>query len=179
VVTQPRIFIAKDGRRVVIRSIKWEDLDDAVEFINSLADEGAEILRTERVTRDQETDWLGRRLARIAKGEIIDVVAEADGKMIANSEVEKRTGMMSHLGYIGLAIKNGYRGIGIGTAIMRALIEESRMAGLRVLFLDHFETNKVAKGLYEKVGFKEAGRIPKAIRRDGTYTDLVRMVLEL
>ena len=178
-VTQPRIFIAKDGRRAVLRSIKWEDLDDAVEFINSLADEGVDIYRAQRVTRNEEADWLGRRLARIEKGEIIDVVAEVDGKVVANSEVEKRTGVMSHLGYLGLAIKSGYRGIGIGTAIMQALVEESRMAGLKVLFLDHYETNKVARELYEKVGFKEAGRIPKAIHRDGTYTDLVRMVLEL
>lgn len=178
-VTQPRIFIAKDGRRVVIRSIRWEDLDDAIEFINSMTDEGADILFNKKVTRNEEADWLGRRLARIEKGEIIDAVAEVDGKVVANSEVEKRTGMMSHLGYIGLAIRTGYRGIGIGTAIMKTLIEESRTAGLRVLFLDHFETNKVAMGLYEKVGFKEAGRIPKAIHRDGTYTDLVRMVLEL
>jgi len=179
VVTQPRIFIAKDGRRVVLRSIRWEDLDDAIEFINSMADEGAEILRTERVTRNEEAEWLGRRLARIEKGDIIDAIAEVDGKVVANSEVEKRTGMMSHLGYIGLAIRTGYRGIGIGAAIMKALIEESRMAGLKMLFLDHFETNKIARGLYEKVGFRETGRLPKAIHRSGTYTDLVRMVLEL
>jgi ribosomal protein S18 acetylase RimI-like enzyme len=178
-VTQPRIFIARDGRRVVIRSIRWEDLDDAIEFINSLADEGAEIYRTQRVTRSEEADWLGRRLARMEKGELIEAVAEVDEKVVANSEVEKRTGVMSHLGYVGLAIRSGYRGIGIGTELMKALIEESRMAGLKVLVLDHYETNKAARGLYEKAGFKEAGSIPKAIHRDGTYTALVRMVLEL
>ena len=178
-VTQPRIFIAKDGRRVVIRSIRWEDLDDAIEFINSLADEGAEIYRTQRVTRSEEADWLGRRLARMEKGELIEAVAEVDGKVVANSEVEKRTGVMSHLGYLGVAIRSGYRGIEIGTELMKILIEEARMAGLKVLILDHYETNMAARGLYEKVGFKEAGRIPKAIHRDGTYTDLVRMVLEL
>jgi len=110
------------------------------------------------------------------KGELIEAVAEVDGKVVANSEVEKRTGVMSHLG---VAVRSGYRGIGIGTEIMKTLIGEARMAGLKVLILDHYETNKGARGLYEKVGFKEAGRIPKAIHRDGTYTDLVRMVLEL
>jgi ribosomal protein S18 acetylase RimI-like enzyme len=176
-VTQSRIFIAKDGRRVVIRSIRWEDLDGVIEFINSLADEGFE--STQRVTRSEEADWLGRRLARMEKGELIEAVAEVDGKVVANSEVEKRTGVMSHLGYLGMATMSGYRGIGIGTELMKTLIEEVRMAGLRVLVLDHYETNTVAKRLYEKVGFKEAGRIPKAIHRDGTYTDLVRMVMEL
>jgi len=177
VVIQSRIFIAKDGRQIVIRSIRWEDLDGAIEFINSLADEGFET--AQRVTRSEEADWLGKRLARREKGELIEAVAEVDGKVVANSGVEKRTGAMSHLGYLGMAIMPGYRGIGIGTELMKVLIEEARLAGLKVLFLDHYETNKAARGLYEKVGFKEAGRIPKAIHRDGTYVDLVRMVLEL
>ena len=174
-----RTFRAKDGRSVVLRSVRWEDLDDLIEFIDSLADEGVDILRTERVTRDEEAEWLGRRLARVDKGELIDAVAEVDGKIVANSEVQKRTGMMSHIGDLGIGIKSGYRGIGIGTEIMKTLIDESKHVGLRVLVLDHFTTNKPARALYEKMGFKETGRIPKGICKKGKYIDLIRMVREL
>src|SRR3990170_9049704 len=109
---------AKDGRKVVLRSIKWEDLDDCIDFINSLVEEGAEILRDTKVTREEEADWLGARLARVEKGQLIDVVAEVDGEMVANSEVEKRSGFMIHVGYVGIAIKSRYRGIGIGTKLL-------------------------------------------------------------
>ena len=174
-----KAFKAKDGRNVVLRSVKWEDLDDLIEFIDSLADEGADILRTERVTREEEAEWLGGRLARIDKGELIDAVAEVEGKIVANSEVQKRTGMMSHIGDLGIGIKSGYRGIGIGTEIMKTLIEESRHAGLRILVLDHFATNKPARALYEKTGFRESGRISGGICKNGKYVDLIRMVREL
>lgn len=174
-----RAFAAKDGRKVILRSVRWEDLEGLIEFIDSLADEGADILRTERVTREEEAEWLGRRLARIDKGELIDAVAEVDGKVVANSEVQKRAGMMSHIGDFGIGIKSGYRGIGIGTEIMRTLMEESKNAGLRILVLDHFATNKPARALYEKMGFKEEGRIPKGICKNGKYIDLIRMVREL
>jgi ribosomal protein S18 acetylase RimI-like enzyme len=173
------IFTAKDGRKVVLRAIRWEDLDDCIDFINSLVEEGAEILRDVNVTREEEADWLGNRLARIEKGQLIGVVAEVDGKMIANSEVEKRSSFMSHMGYLGIAIKKGYRGIGIGTKLMQTLINESKKMGLEILVLDVFDVNQPAKALYKKMGFKEMGRIPKGIHKNGRYMDLVRMTREL
>ena len=176
---ESRTFKAKDGREVVLRSIRWEDLDDCIQFINSLVEEGADILRDTKVSREEEADWLGKRLASVDKGELIDIIAEVDGKMVANSEVEKRSGLMSHVGYLGIGIKANYRGIGIGTRIMQTLKEESKKAGLKILVLDAFATNKTAQALYRKMGFQDAGRIPKAICKNGKYIDLIRMTLEL
>lgn len=145
-----RTFVAKDRRRVILRSIRWEDLDDCVEFINSLVEEGADILKDTKVSREEEAEWLGKRLARIAKGELVDVVAEVNSSIVANSEVERREGTMNHVGYVGIGIRSGYRGIGIGTKIMETLIRESRKIGLKILVLDVFDSNKTAKGLYKK-----------------------------
>ena len=175
----PRIFTAKDGRKVKLRSLRWEDLDDCIEFINSLIDEGSDIAKETKVTRDEEADWLGKRLASVEKGELVDVVAEVDGKMVANAEIGRRRGNMSHVGDFGVGIRAGYRGIGIGTELMRLLIEQARRIGLKTIVLDVFETNSTAKGLYEKAGFKENGRIPKGVYKSGKYIDLIRMVQEL
>ena len=176
---KPKVFTAKDGREVVLRSVKWEDLDDLLELINSLVKESADITRTKKVTRPEEAEWLGRYLARIEKKEIINCAAEVDGKVVANSEIGKREDPMSHVGSFGIAIKQGYRNIGIGTHIIRALVEESKRARLRILVLEVFDTNKIAKHLYQKMGFKEAGRIPKGVYKNGEYLDDIRMVLEL
>jgi ribosomal protein S18 acetylase RimI-like enzyme len=86
---------------------------------------------------------------------------------------------MSHVGYLGIGIKADYRGIGIGTQIIQMLKEESKKAGLKVLVLDAFATNKTALALYRKMGLQDAGRIPKAIHKNGKYIDLIRMALEL
>ncbi len=174
-----REFAARNGKRVTLRKPRWEDLDDLLDFINSLVEEGADILRETPVTREEEAEWLGKRLASIEKGEIIAVVAEVDGKVVANSEVMKRGGLMSHLGVLGIAVKKDYRGIGIGRKLMETLIEESRKAGLKVLVLDVFDSNTVAKNLYIQMGFKDAGRIPKGVFKKGKYIDLLRMILEL
>jgi len=172
-------FHAKDGRRIVLRAPRIGDLDDFLELINSLVDEGAEIPVESRRTREAEADWLGRLLADIEKGSAICVVGEVDGKLIANSEVRKGTGRRAHVGGLAIALKDGYRDVGIGTEMMRLLIEESRKTGLRLLCLSVYESNLRARHVYEKVGFREVGRIPKAICKGGQYLDEVVMALEL
>jgi len=175
----PKTFVARDGRKVTLRSLRWEDLNDCIEFINSLVDEGSDIALETKVTRDEEADWLGKRLASMEKGELVDIVAEVDGKMFANAEVGRRRGNMSHVGDIGIGIRAGYRGIGIGTLLMKTLINQGTKMQLKTLVLDVFDTNKTAKGLYEKVGFRENGRVPKGIYKNGRYIDLIHMVQEL
>ena len=54
-----RRFTAKDGRGVILRAPRWEDLDDLLDFINSLVDEGVDISRDKKVTREEEANWLG------------------------------------------------------------------------------------------------------------------------
>jgi hypothetical protein len=37
-------FTAKDGREVILRTPRWEDLDELLGYINSLAEEDLEVL---------------------------------------------------------------------------------------------------------------------------------------
>lgn len=76
-----KTFNAKDGRKVILRTLKWEDLDDFVEFINSLLEEGADIFTNKKVTREQETNWLSRQLAETEKGNKFVLLAEVKGKV--------------------------------------------------------------------------------------------------
>jgi len=170
-----REFVAKDGRKVILRALKWEDLDDLLDFINSLVEEGANILRTEKVSREEEIEWLSGVFKRLEKGEIFCVAAEVDGHLVANSEIVRGVGYSRHVGFIGIAIKKGFRSIGIGTEMMRELEEHARKIGLKVLTLSVFANNQHAINLYRKMGFVETGRVPKRFFKDGAYIDEIIM----
>jgi len=175
-----RNFFAKDGRKVVLRTPKWEDLDDFLELINSLVEERADTLRTERVSKEEEVDFLSKVLSRLEKDEMFYLVAEVDGKVVAVSEISKRGGYEKHVGVIGIAIRNGFRDLGIGTEIMKTLVEQTQKMGLKVLTLSAFATNKPAIHVYEKVGFVQTGTIPKKHFKEGKYIDeiILTKVLE-
>lgn len=172
-------FTAKNGKEVVLRTPRWEDLDDLVEHINSLVDEGAEILRDVKVTRDQEAEWLEERLADLEEEKRLFLVAEVDGKIVGTSTVVKRRGFSSHVGDLGIAIGKDYRNKGIGTVMLETMISEARNTGIKTLFLRVFATNKVAHRLYEKMGFKETGRTPNIFYKDGKYIDETTMSKEI
>jgi RimJ/RimL family protein N-acetyltransferase len=169
-------FTTKDGQEVILRSLKWEDLDDCLTLINTLIEEQADIILGDPINRDAEIEWLSTRLAAIEKGEFVHVVAEVDKRMIANSELHIKTGLRSHVGDMGIIVLKEYRDIGIGTEMLTQLIAQARKRGLKILTLGVFETNKRAKHVYEKLGFRECGRIPSEIFKNGQYIDHITMV---
>ncbi len=58
-------------------------------------------------------------------------------------------------------------------------MEQARLMKVTILTLSVFATNKRAIHVYEKVGFKEAGRIRKGIYRKGQFIDRIIMTKEL
>ena len=175
-------IVLEDGRKAVLRAPDWHDLDDFLSLINELVDEHADILRSTHSSHSEEAEWLGDRLTAIEKGNLIALVADIDGRVLASADIAQRTPENpehSHVGVLGIAILKNAREIGLGKVLMDSLLQLAKQTGLKVIILDVFATNAVARRLYEKVGFVEVGKIPKAINRDGKYIDLIRFAIEI
>ena len=85
-------------------------------------------------TLEAEAHWLSNKLAEIALGNQISVVADVGGKLVGNSEVTRGRGGDEFLhGNLGIAVSKKYRDVGIGSKMMRVLVGESRKAGLKTL----------------------------------------------
>jgi RimJ/RimL family protein N-acetyltransferase len=166
-----RKFSAKNGQEVILRTPQLKDLDELMKLINSLVDEKAEIANTKKVTREQEAEWLRKMLMRLEKDELFFLVAEVDKGLVASSDIYIQSGDESHVGVLGIVIKSGYRDFGIGTQMMKTLMEQAAALGLKLLMLQVFATNRRAIHVYEKLGFAHSGRIPKKHFRDDQYKD--------
>jgi RimJ/RimL family protein N-acetyltransferase len=170
-----RTFRTQDDLSVVLRMPVWEDTDDLMELINSIVEEGAEIGRSEKVSREDEIDWLSDLLARIEKGKAFMMVADIAGQIVASADINQLRGYEKHVGTVGIVVEKGFRDRGIGTEIMRTVIDQARKMQLRLLTLCAFASNSRALHVYEKVGFVQTGMIPKKYFKDGVYTDEVIM----
>jgi ribosomal protein S18 acetylase RimI-like enzyme len=180
-----RQFKTENDQQVTLRSIRWEDLPDCVEYANRLVDEREEdpnfgILLDTRQTLESEAEWLASRLASMEKGDLVSVVAEVGGKLVANSEVARsRFRDELHHGKLGISVHHDYRNLGVGSEMMKTLVEESRKAGLKTIELEVFASNSRAIHVYESAGFRQVGRIPKKIYRKGNFIDGIIMWIEL
>jgi RimJ/RimL family protein N-acetyltransferase len=83
-----------------------------------------------------------------------------------------------HTATIGIAISPEWRGQGVGTALMQALIDYARAGGvLKRLELDVISTNERAIHVYRKLGFVDEGFHPRRLFKDGSFHDNLSMAL--
>jgi RimJ/RimL family protein N-acetyltransferase len=104
-------------------------------------------------------------------------VAEVDGGLVGQISVSLRPYGVCELGML---VAAGWRGRGVGTALVRTGLDWAREAGAHKVALQVWPHNEAAIGLYRKFGFVEEGRLRRHYRRrNGELWDAVVMGLLL
>jgi hypothetical protein len=80
-----RTFEARDGRKVTLRAPRWSDVDDFTHFINSLVEEGADILMDKKVTREEEIDFVSHILSALEKDKMVARASKASKSATSRS----------------------------------------------------------------------------------------------
>ncbi len=170
----------------MIRELQWNDMDDLVENYYSFYDELKEspdfgiIFHRDKPSYESEIAWFSALFKLIKEDDAVAVVAEVDGKVVGLCDSQRmRPGSeISHIAVLGIAIRKGYRGKGLGEAMIKKMIELSK-GKFDILKLEVFSVNTTAMNLYRRIGFVEYGTLPNAIKRGNTYYDSVHMYYQL
>jgi ribosomal protein S18 acetylase RimI-like enzyme len=85
----------------------------------------------------------------------------------------------AHTGVLGIGVLAEYRRRGIGTALIREILNNARASGLTRIELSVRQGNGSVVALYERFGFVHEGVQRNAIRLDGKYENLICMALLL
>ncbi len=176
-----KTFTSKKGNTVTFRYLREDDLDRMLLYINALIAEDTFIgLYGEPLTREEEKKHLDETIEGMKKGDKVVVVAEINGVYAGSGDLRRETvRRKKHGGNIGISLLAKYREEGIGTELLKSLIDEARTMGLRLLTLTCFENNDRALHVYEKLGFKQVGLVPEACLYKDKYYGEVVMYLKL
>lgn len=125
---------------VRIRTVREGDLDRVIEIERESFDQPWSDASFHRMYRRSPEDFM---------------VAEANGKVIGYAVMgEEATHLMD------LAVDKEYRGQGIGEALVKAGLNRARAKDAPHVKLEVRMSNKPAKNLYHKLGFRERGILP-------------------
>jgi putative acetyltransferase len=105
------------------------------------------------------------------------LVAEIDGRVVgaAGLHVEPAA-RRSHAGGIGMGVHDDFRGRGVGTALMEALVDLAfNWLGLCRIELTVYADNAPAVHLYQKFGFAIEGTARRFALRNGEFVDAHHM----
>jgi L-amino acid N-acyltransferase YncA len=167
----------EDGRTATLDWLRGDELPEVIEALNSVIREGKYLFVNNEITdMEEERRWF----ERVTKEGIRYLVARVDEKVVGGASIHPLTEKRAHVAEYGIYIREGYRDLGLGTALTMELIEIAKKQGLEILQLSVYATNKRAFHVYKKCGFRECGRLTRDIKfLDGTYTDRILMELPL
>lgn len=80
-----------------------------------------------------------------------------------------------HVGRLGMGVASGWRGRGVGGALLDEAIARATRHGVERIELEVFASNSAAVGLYERRSFAHEGVRRAAWRLDGWHEDILCM----
>ena len=113
----------------------------------------------------------------IRDNDALSLVAEADGDVVGNVLISvERSVVSDHVGTLSICVADGWREVGIGSALVAASQGWARQTGLAKVALGVFPDNKRAIAVYEHAGFVREGLRRRQYRApDGGYRDELLM----
>lgn len=72
-------------------------------------------------------------------------------------------------------MRRDYRGRGLGSQLLAAIIAAGRAVGLQKIILNAFSFNQGAMMLYQRFGFRQVGTYERQGQLDGRWVDVVIM----
>jgi putative acetyltransferase len=105
------------------------------------------------------------------------LVAEIDGKVVGTAGLHRlRRPRNLHVAQFGITVHQDYQGMGVGKALLGALVEAAdKWLNIVRIELEVWPDNERAIKLYESFGFVVEGRKRMNAYRDGQYVDSLLM----
>jgi RimJ/RimL family protein N-acetyltransferase len=162
---------------VEIRPATARDAASFLELYRAVAAEGG-FIRTERVSGSPRR--YRRRLRASWTDREANLVALAGGRVVGSLGIARDDHPVTrHVATLGMFVDRGWRGLGIGTALMREALRWARSVGVEKIELTVYPGNEAARALYRRFGFVEEGTLVRHSKKAGGYEDEVLMGLWL
>jgi ribosomal protein S18 acetylase RimI-like enzyme len=171
---------------VVLRNLANSDVEAMLKFANLLVREKRKNREIgvasfdRRLTRKEETEFVRASADLARKKQGVSTVALVGGRVVGECSLRRRgPSDLRHTGVLGIVVLDGFRGMGIGEALMKEVLRKARRIGVWLVELEVVSGNAPAVHLYEKMGFRKVGVIPNKLLRDGKNKDMVVMYADL
>jgi L-amino acid N-acyltransferase YncA len=161
------------GQAGTDRRVRAAAIDDAA-AIAAIYNQGIRdrtaTFETEERSPEERAHWLTEREARH-----VVLVAEEAGRVVGWAALAPYSARPCYRGVaeFSIYIERGWRGRGVGTVLLRALIDAAEREGFWKLTSRLFTFNEGSRRLHRRLGFREVGINEKHARLDGRWLDTV------
>jgi RimJ/RimL family protein N-acetyltransferase len=173
------IFILEDGEKVRFRPEVRSDTELLWNMISSLSEKSLSCLLPP-FTRERVEGWTNSIDYEKVLTLVAVIIEKGEQKIIGTATLTfNAMEGFKHKAELSMTVHDGYQDKGIGTAILKHLLEIAKVKGLRKVGLTVNTDNDKAIHLYKKVGFEIEGKLAEEHYYDGKFKDVYRMAVFL
>jgi 4-hydroxy-tetrahydrodipicolinate synthase len=203
----PIRFTTRDGRACIVRSAEPADAAEYLAHLRRDASSDPNALSTAaeraRMTPDEHAENIRETLDHPSRLMLVAELALADPPPREGASRRGEVGevvhppppsprivatlilrvvsrvRLHHIGELGLGVDDDVRGLGVGSAMIRAVLGfAATHPTLERIDLGVYRTNTAARRLYRRLGFRAYARIPAYFKQaEGHYVDDVKMAI--
>ncbi len=152
-----------------IRELQIEDAENFLMLINTTDAETPFLLYEageRKTTVEQERKIIQKGKERGTITYVVEHEKKLVGFIWGGTFTENRR---KHCMHIAIAVLQEYTGKGLGTKLLKKLVEKGKQKGIKRFDLDVSVNNTIAINLYKKVGFEIEGEKKSAYLIDGKF----------
>ncbi len=174
--TYRNLITLKDGARVLLRPLVAEDRKRLIDMFAAASPEDTKYLR-DPIT-DAET--VGRWVDQLDYARVVPLVAVVQDRLVGDATLHFRKGPARHMGELRIFLAKDFRRRGLGTHMLRALVDLGRKASLHLLAAEVAADQVKVIQAFQHVGFQPQCTFEDAFMLpDGSTTNKVVLLMRL
>ena len=160
----------------MIREAVPDDAEKMISYLNQVGGESDNLLHGENEFT-VPIEGVKRKLAMSKDSEnSIVLIALENEQIIARAELDGYyAARIRHRAKFSISVKKEYWNRGIGTEMLKRIVEQAKKMKIKVIELEAITDNAAAIALYHKMGFDDIGIYKKFFYVNGIFKDAVIM----
>jgi RimJ/RimL family protein N-acetyltransferase len=164
------------GARLLLRPLSKEDKEDLVNLFARASKQDLEYFRDDAGDPAVVEGWVDN----LNLEKVFPLVAVVDDKIVGDATLHFRVRYHRHLAWVRIFLDRSYRRQGIGTLMLRTLIEIAHRVGLQQLYSEIVTTQGRVIKAFQDLGFQhEVTLSDYFITSSGETLDMAVLVLRL
>lgn len=165
-----------DGTRVLLRPLLKEDKKELENFFNSVSAEDLQFMRSDVTDKDVLQSWIDNLDYR----QILPLMAVVNDRFVGDATLHFRAGPYRHVAEIRIFLLQEYRRRGLGTLMLKTLIDIARKTGIQFITAQVVADQTRVIEAFHSLGFERKVTLDDFyLMPDGEAHDVTLMVLSL
>lgn len=173
----PKQVTLREGTQVIFRPMTRDDEQAVYLFFSSLSEESRRYLRSNVTNRKIIAQWM----RELNYEKALPILAEHDGQVVASGTLHRQTfGWGRHVGEVRIVIGDDFRGLGLGSTLLKEVNRIAAQSGLRKLVARVVTARAEVIRAFEKSGFSRVAVLKRFVKDIYlNYADIAIMVKEV